>query len=95
MAIQYKTQMYVQQEELSNSLASEESIQRQMAHQLIKDMPIERLRKLIKFDKLDPFSIESEKRLLNKDVDEYEKQIIIHLRNMNDVRYEAYFIRDY
>jgi len=89
MSIYYKTQVRVTKEMVKDAPVNDEFFQREMAHKIIKDMSIEHLQKLFKFEKFDPFSIESEKVLLDKTAPDWHKTRIMHFREIGQIEYEG------
>jgi hypothetical protein len=89
MSIYYKTQTRVTQEMLKDAPVNDEYIQRQMALKLIKDMPLEALSKLFKFEKFDPFSEESNNVLKDAFTPDWHKERIMHFREIKQLEYEA------
>lgn len=89
MAIYYKTQIRVTQGMLKDAPVDDEYFQRQMAIKLIKEMPLEALSKLFKFEKFDPFSEESNNVLKDAFAPDWHKERIRHFRGMKQLEFEA------
>jgi hypothetical protein len=85
----YKTQVRVTREMLKDTPMNDEYIQRQMVFKLLKNMPLEALSKLFKFEKFDPFSDESQNVLDDRLSPDWHKERIIHFREMKQLEYEA------
>ena len=89
MSIYYKIKTRVTQGMLKSTSVNDEHIHRQMALNIIKDMPLEELSKLFKFEKFDPFSEDSNNVLNDTFAPEWHKERIMHFREIKQLEYEA------
>jgi len=89
MSIYYKTQTRITQEMLKYTPVNDEYIHRQMAMKLVKDMPLEVLSKIFKFEKFDPFSEENTKVLKDPFAIDWHKERIRHFRELKQLEFEA------
>lgn len=68
---------------------TEEQIMRDLATKMVREMPFEELKKLLKFEKLDPHSEQSSIKLQDITTPEWEKQRIITMRQADTTLYSA------
>lgn len=85
----HKAKTKVTHELLAHSPINDEFLFRELAHKLVKDMPLEELKKLIFFTKTDANTPESVSKINNYLTPHDEKHLLIRLRDEQVLLYEA------
>lgn len=81
----YTSKVNFSKEFMKNSAITDKRIAMQLVHKVMDELSIDDLLKLFTFEKIDPYSNESE-RILNDPLEsENKKAIILHLRERNMV----------
>lgn len=84
-----KIQIKVSREMLKHSQINDYYLYRELAVKMVKEMPMQELRKLIEFTKTDPNSEHSKRVLWGEDYPAWRKTLIHQLRNESAILYEA------
>ena len=84
-----RLEVKIRPEHLEDIRVNEDYIYRSLAMRMIKEMPMDELRKLIEFTKTDPNSEHSKRVLWDVDYPDWQKIQIYELRNEDLILYEA------
>ncbi len=86
--MRYQCEVKVTPELLENTIVNDEYLFRDLARKIVSEMPLELLRDLIKIDKIDPYSEESE-NVLRYSSNRHEIERILKLRDERVILYSA------
>ena len=84
-----KVEVRVTPELIEYTAVNDEYIFRELARKMVTQMPVNELKKLIKFTKTDPNTQESRKKINDYLTDEYERHRLIMLESQQIILYEA------
>ncbi len=90
--MKHSAEVKVSCELLSDTNVTEEYILRALAIDMIKKIDFNELSKIIKFSKVDPFSLESYQKIKNTNTDECERQYLLSLQNSRLFAFRAEII---
>lgn len=86
--MKHLSRIKVTKELFNDPVITDERIFRDALHKLMEDVPIGKLGKIFKFNKIDPDSEESRAKLINPDISGFEKEEILRLGREGTIVYE-------
>ena len=87
--MKHSAEVKVTCELLSDTNVTEEYILRKLAMDMVNKIDFNELSKIIKFNKVDPFSIESKQKINDINTPYSEVQYLLHLQNSRMVVFSA------